>query len=86
MKSLRNAAATAWPGVLALVLATVIVYSLRESIGHASERIMHAWLPLLLLVPYRALPLALDALGWWILLARTVPYRFYGGPRPYAMA
>ncbi|EKS71913.1 hypothetical protein BURK_008761 [Burkholderia sp. SJ98] len=76
MKSLRNAAATAWPGVLALVLATVIVYSLRESIGHASERIMHAWLPLLLLVPYRALPLALDALGWWILLARTVPYRF----------
>ncbi|VXB43644.1 conserved membrane hypothetical protein [Burkholderia sp. 8Y] len=76
MIALRKAAATAWPGVLALVAALVIGYTLRDSIGQASERIMHAWLPLLLLVPYRAVPLALDALGWWILLARAVPFRF----------
>jgi len=72
----RKAAAAAWPGGLAIIVAIVIGFALRDSIGQASERIMHAWLPLLLLVPYRALPLALDALGWWMLLSRAAPFAF----------
>ncbi|MEZ2354779.1 lysylphosphatidylglycerol synthase domain-containing protein [Caballeronia sp. RCC_10] len=66
----------AWPLTIALVVAIAIGFALRDSLGPATARVADAGLPLLALVPFRALPLALDAAGWWILLGRAPPFVF----------
>jgi len=63
-----------------LGLAAIVVLSQRQGVADIAGLLQHAGPPLLLLVPFHALPLLLDAMGWRVLVAVHDPQRRAGLP------